>query len=46
MLLKGASLEHTRLLTAVGTLEPVLARGHVFSDLPSAVAHAREHIAR
>ena len=46
VLLKGASTQHTRLLTAVGTLEPVLARGHVFSDLPSAVAHARKHVAR
>ena len=46
VLLKGASIQHTRLLTAVGTLEPVLAQGHVFSDLPSAVAHARKHVAR
>ena len=46
VLLKGASTQHTRLLTAVGTLEPVLARGHVFDDLPSAVAHARKHVAR
>ncbi|WP_380169013.1 SulP family inorganic anion transporter [Jannaschia sp. R86511] len=46
VLLKGASAEHTRLLTAVGTLGPVLARGHVFADLPAAVAHARKHVAR
>jgi SulP family sulfate permease len=31
VLLKGASSEHTRLLAAVGTLAPVLRRGHVFS---------------
>lgn len=46
VLLKGASAEHTRLLTAVGTLGPVLARRHVFDDLPAAVAHARRHVAR
>jgi SulP family sulfate permease len=46
VLLKGANAEHTRLLTAVGTLAPVLAHGHVFEDLPAAVAHARKHVAR
>lgn len=46
VLLKGASPEHTRLLTAVGTLAPVLAQNHVFDDLPAAVAHARKHVAR
>lgn len=44
VLLKGATREHTRLLTAVGTLAPVLAREHVFPDLPSAVAHAAQHV--
>lgn len=44
VLLKGASPEHTRLLTAVGTLAPLLDRGHVFDDLPAAVAHARKHV--
>jgi SulP family sulfate permease len=46
VLLKGASPEHTRLLTAVGALASVLAQGHVFATLPEAVAHARQHIAR
>lgn len=46
VLLKGASPEHTRLLTAVGTLAPVLARGHVFDDLPSALVHAAKHVGR
>ncbi|MCW2622062.1 MAG: sulfate transporter [Frankiales bacterium] len=46
VLLKGASPEHTRLLTAVGTLAPVLAQNHVFTNLADAVAHAREHLAR
>lgn len=46
VLIKGASPEHTRLLTAVGTLGPVLAQGHVFSELPDAVTHAAKHVAR
>ncbi len=45
VLLKGVSPQHARLLAAVGTLAPLLARGHVFPDLPSAVAHARRHVA-
>jgi SulP family sulfate permease len=45
VLLKGASAEHTRLLSAVGALAPVLAHGHVFAALPEAVAHARKHVA-
>ncbi|MCW2674184.1 MAG: sulfate transporter [Frankiales bacterium] len=46
VLLKGASAQHTRLLTAVGTLSPVLARGHVFDDLPRAISHAAKHVVR
>ncbi len=46
VLIKGASPEHTRLLTAVGTLGPLLAQGHVFSELPDAVTHAAKHLAR
>jgi sulfate permease, SulP family len=46
VLVKGASSEHSRLLTAVGTLAPLRARGHVFADLPAAVSHAREHVVR
>lgn len=46
VLMKGPSPEHTRLLTAVGTLAPVLARGHVFAELPEAVAHATKHVGR
>lgn len=42
VLLKGASVEHTRLLNEVGTLAPALERHHVFTDLPGAVAHARK----
>jgi SulP family sulfate permease len=44
VLVKGASAEHSRLLAAVGTLAPLRARGHVFADLPAAVAHARRHL--
>ncbi|MBB3087030.1 SulP family inorganic anion transporter [Geodermatophilus sabuli] len=44
VLVKGASAEHARLLTAVGALAAVAARGHVFADLPAALAHAREHV--
>ena len=46
VLMKGASPEHARLLGAVGSLDGVLARGHVFADLPEAIAHARKHVAR
>ncbi len=46
VLLKGASPEHTRLLTAVGTLAPVLVQNHVFTSLADAVGHARKHVAR
>lgn len=45
VLVKTASDEHRRLLTAVGTLAPLVARGHVFSTFPEAVAHAAEHVA-
>ena len=46
VLLKGARPDHMRLLSAVGALAPVAAQGHVFDDLPAAVAHARRHVAR
>ena len=46
VLLKGASPQHTRLLTEVGSLAFVLVHNHVFSTLPDAVAHARRHVAR
>jgi len=46
VLMKGASAEHTRLLTAVGTLGSVRAQGHVFTDLSDAISHAAKHVAR
>jgi len=45
VLVKGASDEHRRLLTAVGTLAPLVERGHVFATFPAAVAHAARHVA-
>ncbi|MEO6204392.1 MAG: SulP family inorganic anion transporter [Mycobacteriales bacterium] len=46
VLMQGTSLEHLRLLTAVGALTPVLAQGHVFRDLAPALAHAAKHVTR
>jgi sulfate permease, SulP family len=45
VLMKSASDEQRRLLTAVGTLAPLVERGHVFATFPEAVAHAAEHVA-
>ncbi len=44
VLVKTASDEHRRLLTAVGTLAPLVERGHVFATFPEAVAHAAKHV--
>ena len=43
VIMKGADAEKSRTLAAVGTLAPLLARGHVFDNLPDAIAHARTH---
>jgi sulfate permease, SulP family len=43
VLVKGASDEQRRLLTAVGSLAPLIERGHVFATFPEAVAHATRH---
>lgn len=45
VLLKCASGEHLRVLGAVGTLGPLLDRGHVFAELADAVRHAIGHAA-
>jgi SulP family sulfate permease len=45
VLVKGASAEHLRLLGAVGALRALADRDHLFADLPSAVAHALQHVA-
>jgi SulP family sulfate permease len=44
VLVKCADEEYLRLLTAVGTLRPLLERGHVFASLEEAVAHASRHV--
>jgi SulP family sulfate permease len=46
LLLKGANPDHTRLLERVGVLRPLVAQQRVFSDLPTAVAHAAQHVHR
>lgn len=46
VLLKGPRAEHERLLGAVGMLDRLATREHVFSDLSSAIAHARVHVTR
>jgi sulfate permease, SulP family len=45
VLVKSADDEHRRLLTAVGTLAPLVERGHVFATFPEAVTHAAKHVA-
>ena len=44
VVLKTASPEHIRLLRTVGPLEHLDRAGHVASDLPAALAHARRHV--
>ncbi len=46
VLLKGVQPEHLRILDAVGSLDHLATEHHVFADLPSAVDHARVHVAR
>ena len=46
VLLKGIRPEHLRILEAVGSLDHLAHEHHVFADLPSAVDHARLHVAR
>ena len=46
VLIKGVTPEHARVLAAVGTLGPLVERGHVFTTLPEAVAHAARHVDR
>ena len=46
VLLKGVRPEHLRILEAVGSLDHLAHEHHVFADLPSAVDHARLHVAR
>jgi sulfate permease, SulP family len=46
VLLKGPRAEHVRVLAAVGALDRLAHRNHLFDDLPSAIEHARSHVAR
>ena len=46
VLVKGARDEHGRMLGAVGIVASLADKGHVFDDLPTAVAHARRHVMR
>jgi SulP family sulfate permease len=46
VLIKGARPEHLELLSRVGALAALAHEHHLFSDLDSAVAHARVHVAR
>ncbi|MFZ1063451.1 MAG: SulP family inorganic anion transporter [Acidimicrobiales bacterium] len=44
VLLKGARAEHSAILSAAGVFSELEERGHVFDDLPAAIAHARHHV--
>lgn len=44
--LKGVKPAHLDVLEAVGALNDITHRGHLFADLDDAIAHAREHVQR
>lgn len=44
VLLKGARPQHLRTLLAVGTIDKLAHRDHLFTDLDSALDHARCHV--
>lgn len=46
VLIKGIQPRHDSLLRRVGVLDSLRHQNHLFTDLPSALAHARSHIAR
>jgi SulP family sulfate permease len=46
VLIKGPRPHHQRILDAVGVLDNLADRGHVFADLDEAIAHARAHVQR
>jgi SulP family sulfate permease len=46
VLLKGARPTHLRSLRAVGALDRLATERHIFSDIESAVKHAKTHVAR
>lgn len=46
VLLKGPRAEYVRVLEAVGALDRLAHRNHLFAELPGAIEHARSHVAR
>lgn len=46
VLLKGVRPDHLALVTNVGVIRSLRHHKHLFEDLPSAVAHARDHVRR
>lgn len=46
VLIKGVREGHTELFRAVGVLDALRDQRHLFGDLPSAIEHARSHVAR
>ncbi|MBP6995022.1 MAG: SulP family inorganic anion transporter [Phycicoccus sp.] len=46
VLLSGMQPQHERPLRATGVLDELLAQRHVFAHTPTAIAHARRHVAR
>ena len=46
VLVKGIQPEHLRVATRVGVISSLRHQNHLFTDLESAVAHARSHVAR
>jgi SulP family sulfate permease len=46
VLIKGVREGHTELFRTVGVLDALRDHRHLFDDLPAAIAHARDHVAR
>jgi SulP family sulfate permease len=46
VLVKGIQPHHLALATRVGVIDALGSERHIFEDLPSAIEHAREHVAR
>jgi SulP family sulfate permease len=44
VLLSGIAARHEQVLAALGVAEQLRRDGHVFTDTPSAIAHARSHV--
>jgi SulP family sulfate permease len=46
VLIKGVREGHTELFRTVGVLDALRDHRHLFDELPAAIAHARDHVAR